>query len=81
MNEKGTMPVLTNEVGLNVNTTFADLKSFVPKAAVQNSVNDHLHRFSNTEKIPSGKAANYKIAYPNDRSKSIAPFSRNEKYK
>ena len=75
------MPVLTNEVGVNVNTTFADLKAFVPKAAVQNSVNDNLHKFADTEKIPHGKGNSFKIAFPNDRAKSIAPYSRTEKYK
>lgn len=74
-------PFLTNEVGLNVNTTVATLKPFIPKNAVMNSVNDHLHRHSNTEKISPGNGDQYKIAYPNDRSKSIGPFSRTEKYK
>ncbi len=74
-------PFLTNEVGLNVNTTVATLKPFVPKAAVMNSVNDHLHRHSNTEKITPETAENYKVAFPNDRAKSIAPYSRGEKYK
>lgn len=77
----GTTPYLTNEVGLNVNTTVATLKPFVPKAAVQNSVNDRLHKHQNSEKIAAGAADSYKIAFPNDRAKSIAPYSRNDKYK
>ncbi len=74
-------PFLTNEVGLNVNTTFNNLRAFVPKAAVQNAPNDTLHRHSNTEKISPATAEKYKVAFPNDRSKSIAPFSRTEKFK
>jgi hypothetical protein len=75
------MPLLTNEVGVNVNTTLADLKSFEPKLAVQNAVKDTLHKLSYAEKVKSGKELEYKIAFPNDRAKSIGPFSRNEKYK
>ncbi len=74
-------PFLTNEVGLNVNTTFGSLRAFVPKAAVQNAPNDNLHRHSNTEKITPATAQKYKVAFPNDRSKSIAPFSRTDKFK
>lgn len=81
MSLKGMTPYMTNEVGLNVNTTVSTLKAFLPKAAVQNSVNDYLHAHSNSEKIAPGIGNQYKIAFPNDRSKSIAPFSRNEKYK
>ena len=73
--------MLTNEVGLNVNTTVDNLKSFVPKAAVQNAANNNLHKFSNTEKVTSAAAGKYKIAYPNDRSKSIGPFDKKDKYK
>lgn len=77
----GFMPLITNEVGLNVNTTVGDLKSFVPKIAIQNAPNDKLHRNSYAERIRAGKEHEYKIAYPNDRAKSIAPFNRDEKYK
>lgn len=73
--------MLTNEVGLNVNTTVETLQAFVPKAAVQNAPNDHLHKVSYAEKIKPGNAAQYKIAFPNDRSKSIGPYNKNEKYK
>jgi hypothetical protein len=73
-------PLLTNEVGLNVNTSFADLKSFAPKGAVQNAPNDRLHRVDNSEKILKQKDA-YKVAFPNDLAKSVGPFNRNEKYK
>ena len=64
-----------------MNTTLENLKAFVPKAAVQNAVNDHLHKFSNTEKVYPGTAYKHKIAFPNDRSKSIGPFDKREKYK
>ena len=74
-------PYLTNEVGLNVNTTVGSLKPFMPKAAVQNSVNDYLHKHANSEQVTPNTAQAYKIAFPNDRAKSIAPFSRTEKYK
>ena len=66
---------------MNVNTTVDSLKPFVPKAAVQNAVNDHLHKVTYSEKIKSGKAGEYRIAFPNDRSKSIGPFDKKEKYK
>ena len=75
------MPLITNEVGLNVNTTVKTLKPFIPKAAVLNAPNDKLHRHSYSERIKPGKEKDYKIAYPNDRAKSIAPFNRDEKYK
>lgn len=75
------MPILTNEVGINVNTTLADLKSFAPKIAVQNATRDGLHKLSYAEKVKAGKESEYKVAFPNDRAKSIAPFNRNEKYK
>jgi hypothetical protein len=73
--------LITNEVGLNVNTTVSSLKAFTPKAAVLNAPNDHLHRNSYTEKIKRGKEAEFKIAYPNDLAKSVAPFSRKDKFK
>ncbi len=77
----GMEPIISNEVGLNVNTTFADLKSFAPKAVVQNAPNDNLHKISYAEKIKKETAGEFKVAFPNDRAKSIAPFNRNEKYK
>ena len=77
----GISPVLTNEVGLNVNTTLQDLKSFSPKITVLNAARDSLHKISSSEKIAPGQEQKYKIAFPNDRSKSIAPFNRYEKYK
>ena len=64
-----------------MNTTVNNLKSFLPKAAVQNAVNDHMHKVSYAEKIKPGQSAQYKIAFPNDRSRSIGPFNKNEKYK
>lgn len=73
--------MLTNEVGLNVNTTVATLKPFVPKAAVQNAANDNLHKVSISDKMRIGKNDEYKISFPNDRSKSIAPYNRHEKFK
>lgn len=76
------MPLITNEVGINVNTSLANLKPFLPKAAVQNAPRDHLHTISYAEKAKTVlDAEKYKIAFPNDRAKSIAPFDRNEKYK
>ncbi len=75
------MPLITNEVGLNVNTTMANFKPFFPKNAVLNAPNDKLHRNSYSERIRPGQEKDYKIAYPNDRAKSIAPFKRDEKYK
>lgn len=73
--------MLTNEVGLNVNTSVNSLKPFVPKAAVQNAAKDHLHKLSNSEQIKSGTESDYKIAFPNDRAKSIGPFNRYDKFK
>ena len=75
---KGLSPVLTNEVGLNVNTNLAELRSFSPKAIVQNAAKDHLHKHSQSKKSP---ASDFKAAFPNDRFRSVAPFDRNEKYK
>lgn len=77
----GMMPLITNEVGLNVNSTFADLKSFVPKAIVQNAVHDGLHKNPHVEQVRPENASEFKVAFPNDRAKSIAPFNRSEKYK
>jgi hypothetical protein len=77
----GIDPKITNEIGINVNTTMAELKSFNPKAIVQNALNDNLHKVGYAEKMAKDKANSYKIAFPNDRAKSIAPFKRNEKYK
>lgn len=74
--------MITNEVGINVNTSLASLKPFVPKAAVQNAPRDHLHLISYCEKAKSNMdAEKYKIAFPNDRAKSIGPFDRREKFK
>ncbi len=77
----GVDPLITNEIGLNVNTTLEDLKSFMPKAAVQNAPKDHLHRVSYADQVKPGHNNEYKVAFPNDRSKSIGPFKRDEKYK
>ena len=74
-------PLITNETGLNVNTTVATLKPFLPKAAIQNSLNDNLHKLSYSEKIKKGKESEYKIAFPNDRAKSLGPFNRKDKFK
>lgn len=76
------MPLITNEVGINVNTSLANLKSFIPKAAVLNAPRDHLHNLSYAEKArTAADAEKYKIAFPNDRSKSIGPFDRKENFK
>lgn len=80
-NIKGMVPIITNEVGINVNTNIANLKSFLPKAAVQNAPKDYLHKLGYAEKIQPGEESKYKIAFPNDRAKSIGPFDRKEKYK
>ena len=74
-------PLLTNEIGINVNTSFDELRSFQPKAAVQNATHDRLHRVTYAEQIKPGQNAEYKVAFPNDRAKSIAPFNREEKFK
>lgn len=75
--------MITNETGLNVNTTFANLKPFLPKAASQNAVNDRLHRNEELVAVAINKqnSNEFKVAFPNDRAKSVAPFNRNEKYK
>jgi hypothetical protein len=78
---KGIDPMITNETGLNVNTIMEDLKSFVPKAAVKNAPKDSLHKVSYSDKVKPGKASECKIAFPNDRSRSIGSFNRNKKYK
>ena len=77
----GMMPILTNEVGVNVKTTLADLNAFAPKLVVMNAANDNMHKIGYAEKVRAEKAAGYKIAFPNDRAKSIASFNRYEKYK
>lgn len=74
-------PIITNEVGLNVTTTVGSVKPFMPRAAVLNAPKDKLHKNSYAEKIQPGKEHSYRIAYPNDRTRSIAPFKRDEKYK
>lgn len=81
MHSKGIEPIISNEVGINVNTTFSNMKKFLPKLAVQNAVNDGLHKSSYAEKIRKGDESKYKVAFPNDRAKSIGPFNRYEKYK
>lgn len=78
---QGIEPILTNEVGVNVNTTMATLKSFQPKAAVLNAPKDNLHQISYAERISSSNKNDFKVAFPNDRAKSIGPFKRTEKYK
>jgi hypothetical protein len=75
------VPLISNEVGINVNTTMADLKQFSPRLAVQNAAKDKLHKNPNARKIENGKENEYKVAYPNDRGKSIGPFKRDENYK
>jgi hypothetical protein len=77
----GMEPILTNETGVNVNTTLADVNAFNPKAAVLNAPNDKLHKVSYAERVKSERAHEFKVAFPNDRAKSIGPFNRNEKYK
>ena len=78
---QGIEPILTNEVGVNVNTTVATLKPYQPKAAVLNAPKDHLHQISYAERLTSSNKSDYKVAFPNDRAKSIGPFKRTEKYK
>jgi hypothetical protein len=77
----GMMPLISNEIGINVNTTMADLKQFSPKIAVQNAAKDKLHKNMHVKQVENGKEHAYKIAYPNDRGKSIGPFKRDENYK
>ena len=78
---KGLDPLISNEVGLNVSATLADLKPFAPKTVVQNAANDHLHKLCYAEKVKANKAGEYKLALPNDMAKSVAPFNRHDKYK
>ena len=74
----GLKPLVTNEVGLNVNTSLAELQSFAPKAVVQNAAKDALHRQAS---VSAEQASEFKLAFPNDRLRSIGPFNRTEKFK
>lgn len=75
----GLKPLISNEVGINVNTTQDSLKSFHPRAAVLNSAHDttHVKRTSSTYLDHFKK---HKVSFPNDRSRSIGPFNREESF-
>ena len=75
----GLKPLIANEVGINVNTTEDVLQRFHPRAAVLNSVNDtsHVKRASATYLNHFKK---HKVSFPNDRSRSIAPFNREDSF-
>ena len=75
----GLKPLISNEVGINVNVTQDLLKRFHPRAAVLNSANDttHVKRSSNTY---LNNYKRHKVSFPNDRAKSIAPFNREDSF-
>ncbi|KAK3775916.1 hypothetical protein RRG08_017206 [Elysia crispata] len=91
---KGLTPLITNEVGMFVETTFNDLREDQLRNGVAGSTKVKLHRL-NTR---GSKSADYsscggggsarlqdssgsaKVAFPNDRAKSIRPFDRKEKF-
>ena len=90
----GLTPLITNEVGMFVETTFNDLREDQLRNGVAGSTKVKLHRL-NTR---GSKSADYsscggggsarlqdssgsaKVAFPNDRAKSIRPFDRKEKF-
>ncbi|CAF0728757.1 unnamed protein product [Adineta steineri] len=75
----GLKPLISNEVGINVNTTQDSLKSFYPRAAILNSAHDttHIKRSSSTYLNNFKK---HKVSFPNDRAKSIGPFNRSDSF-
>ena len=71
--------MISNEVGMNVNTTQDSLQRFHPRAAVLNSSQDktHIKRSSSTYLNNFKK---HKVSFPNDRARSIGPFNREESF-
>ncbi|XP_059154686.1 cilia- and flagella-associated protein 47-like isoform X2 [Physella acuta] len=77
----GITPYITNEVGLNIETTFSDLKEQDLRIAVGGSTRTKLHRLKNRAIKSADCDDKIKVAFPNDRAQSIRSFDRNERYK
>ncbi|XP_055888207.1 cilia and flagella-associated protein 47-like isoform X1 [Biomphalaria glabrata] len=78
----GITPLITNEVGLNINTTFKNLNDNQPRMAMNGAKKTKLHHLvnRNTKSADHMKETDSKVAFPNDRAQSIRPFDRKEKY-
>ncbi|KAH9504693.1 Cilia- and flagella-associated protein 47 [Bulinus truncatus] len=79
----GITPLITNEVGLNINTTFKNLNHNPPRMAVSGAQKTKLHHLINraTKSADQSKDEDVKVAFPNDRALSIRPFDRTDRYK
>ncbi|PVD28193.1 hypothetical protein C0Q70_10779 [Pomacea canaliculata] len=73
----GLTPYITNEVGMYVETTFADVDSKVPRNALAGSTRVHLHRIYRPKSLDI-EDKKVKVAFPNDRPHSVRPSERNQ---
>lgn len=79
----GITPYISNEVGVNIESTFDELEESDLRNAVAGSTKVKLHQIRNrnihsAEFDADGKPV--KVAFPNDRAQSIRPFNRTEQY-
>lgn len=76
----GLTPYITNEVGINVETTFADLEAENPRNAIAGATKTRLHRLRprSMDLLDNKKV---KVAFPNDRPRSVRPTEHNQPYK
>ncbi|KAL5010428.1 hypothetical protein ScPMuIL_012733 [Solemya velum] len=74
----GITPYISNEVGMFVDTTFSTLEKDNPRNAIVGGPHSVLHApatsFQNND-------SSVKVAFPNDRARSIRPSNRHDKYK
>ncbi|XP_076467202.1 cilia and flagella-associated protein 47-like [Babylonia areolata] len=70
----GITPYISNEVGMNIETTFADLGPQIPRNAVAGSTKTRLHRVR-PRSMDLGKKS-VRVAFPNDRAHSVRPTDR-----
>ena len=74
----GITPKITNEVGLNIESTVAEVKKD-PRNALHNAQFSKLHRLkAYTNK--HNEDDKVLLSFPNDRAASVRPSNRHQKY-
>ena len=75
----GITPKISNEVGINGDTTFREAKLFkAPRAALLESLNRH--QYTKALKLNMDDLRDL-VAFPNDRTQSIRPSKKDETFK
>ena len=74
----GITPLITNEVGLFVETTFGRLEEEHPRNAVLCSTKTKLHHL---RKASAVEDSHVRVAFPNDLPHSIRPTDRKDVFK